>query len=108
MPAASSLTPGRLIVRGVIGLYRYTLSALIGRTCRYLPTCSEYADEAVARFGVWPGLWMGLARFSRCRPGGASGYDPVPDMCPSAAQWWAPWRYGDWRGGGIRNSPETD
>jgi putative membrane protein insertion efficiency factor len=87
-----------LAARGVIRLYRYTLSSLVGRTCRHLPTCSEYADEAIARFGLWPGLWMGLARFSRCRPYGSHGFDPPPDALPPRSSWYAPWRYGRWRG----------
>lgn len=98
------MTPARFLVRGLIGLYRYTISAFLGRQCRYLPTCSEYTDEAVALHGVWAGVWMGLARFSRCRPGGASGYDPVPEALPPKARWWTPWLYGDWRGRNIRIS----
>ncbi|WP_407648227.1 hypothetical protein [Devosia rhodophyticola] len=43
------------------------------------------------------GGWMGLARFTRCRPGGTHGYDPVPDARPVEAQWYLPWRYGTWR-----------
>jgi putative membrane protein insertion efficiency factor len=77
-------------------MYRYSLSSLVGRTCRHLPTCSEYADEAIARHGLWAGFWMGLARFWRCRPFGSSGFDPVPDVS-AAATWFLPWRYGRWR-----------
>ena len=82
--------------RGVILLYRYTLSSLFGRTCRHLPTCSEYADEAIARFGLWRGGWMAAARFWRCRPFGTSGFDPVPEDVPARAAWYVPWRYGRW------------
>ncbi len=85
---------GLLLIR----LYRLTFSAIIGRQCRYLPTCSEYTEEAITRFGLWPGVWMGLARFQRCGPGGASGYDPVPAEVPVGAAWYWPWRYGHWSG----------
>lgn len=90
---------------GLIRLYRMTLSALLGRQCRYLPTCSEYAEGAIARFGLWRGLWMGLARIQRCGPGGASGYDPVPTELPAGAVWYLPWRYGRWTGAHI--DPKT-
>jgi len=90
---------------GLIRLYRLTLSALIGRQCRYLPTCSEYTEEAIARFGLWPGAWMGLARFQRCGPGGASGHDPVPMEMPVGVVWYRPWRYGHWSGDHI--DPKT-
>jgi len=77
-------------------LYRYTLSSLVGRTCRHLPTCSEYADEAIARFGLWRGGWMAAARLWRCRPFGSHGFDPVPPALPASARWYTPWRYGRW------------
>lgn len=79
-----------------IHLYRYTLSSLAGRQCRYLPTCSEYAAEAIDRNGAWRGLWLALARLARCHPWGGSGYDPVPDI-RCERHMLAPWRYGRWR-----------
>jgi len=100
------LSLGRKIARTVVRGYQLTFSALMGRTCRYLPTCSEYTDQAIARHGVWPGLWMGLARIGRCRPGGGNGYDPAPDNLPVSVKWWMPWRYGDWRGRNIEISLE--
>lgn len=81
----------------LITIYRYTFSAFMGRTCRHLPTCSEYTRDAIWQFGFWPGGWMGLARFWRCRPGGTHGYDPVPEKAPERARWYAPWLYGRWR-----------
>ena len=69
----------RLAGRGLVALYRYTLSPIIGPRCRHLPTCSDYADEAIARFGLWAGSWMALARFLRCHPWGTHGLDFVPD-----------------------------
>jgi putative membrane protein insertion efficiency factor len=66
------------VVRGAIYSYRYTLSSVIGRECRFLPTCSEYALEAVATHGAWKGTGLALRRIARCHPWGGSGYDPVP------------------------------
>ncbi|MYZ47842.1 membrane protein insertion efficiency factor YidD [Propylenella binzhouense] len=88
-----------LAARLAIRAYRLTLSSIAGRTCRHLPTCSEFTEEAIARHGLWAGGWMGLARLSRCRPLGSYGFDPVPDRPPPAARWYLPWRYGSWRGG---------
>ena len=88
----------RLAGRGLVLFYRYTVLALIGPRCRHLPGCSEYAEEAVFRFGLWAGSWMALARILRCNPWGTHGLDFVPGELPKGAYWWAPWRYGRWRG----------
>jgi len=87
-----------LAARGLILAYRVTFSAFAGRWCRHAPSCSAYADEAIARHGLWAGGWMGLARICRCRPGGTSGYDPPPEGTPAGADALHPWRYGRWRG----------
>jgi len=84
--------------RGLIWVYRHTLSPLVGYNCRHLPTCSVYGDEAIERFGLWGGGWMTLARLLRCQPWGASGIDNVPPEKPPGARWYLPWRYGRWRG----------
>jgi len=88
----------RALAHGLIRAYQLTLSSLIGRHCRHLPTCSDYTDEAIQRHGLWAGGWMGLARICRCNPLGTSGFDPVPAAPPSLATWFTPWRYGLWRG----------
>ena len=88
----------RLAARAGIKLYRYVLSALVGFSCRHLPTCSTYADEAIDRFGLWAGGWMTLARLCRCHPFGTSGLDLVARSLPAGARWFLPWRYGRWRG----------
>ncbi len=86
------------LLKAPIYVYRYTLSAFIGRQCRHLPTCSEYAIEAIDRNGPWRGFWLTLARVARCRPGGTSGFDPVPDIRRERHPL-APWRYGRWKTG---------
>jgi putative membrane protein insertion efficiency factor len=88
----------RALGRGLIAIYRYGISGLIGPRCRHIPTCSEYGDEAIARFGLWTGGWMTLARIARCHPFGTSGLDHVPAEVPAGARWYLPWRYGRWRG----------
>jgi uncharacterized protein len=87
-----------LAVRGLILAYRLTFSGFAGRWCRHAPSCSDYADEAIARHGLWAGGWMGLARICRCRPGGTSGFDPPPERTPQGVDALHPWRYGQWRG----------
>src|SRR6058998_310414 len=76
--------------RALIWVYRHTLSPLVGYNCRHLPTCSVYADEAIARFGLWGGGWMTLARLLRCQPWGTSGIDNVPATRPLGACWYLP------------------
>lgn len=69
-------------LRGPILAYRYCVSPLIGPTCRYQPTCSAYALEALEKHGPIRGLWLTARRLARCHPvkwlGGGEGYDPVP------------------------------
>jgi len=84
--------------RGMVWIYRHTLSPLVGYNCRHLPTCSVYGDEAIERFGLWAGGWMTLARLLRCQPWGTSGIDNVPQHAPQGARWYLPWRYARWRG----------
>jgi putative membrane protein insertion efficiency factor len=87
---------GRGCAHGAIRTYQLTLSGLAGRQCRYLPTCSDYADEAIQRHGLWCGGWMGLSRVCRCHPWSDAGFDPVPEAAPPGATWNRPWRYGHW------------
>lgn len=62
----------------LIGAYRLLVSPLLGRNCRYFPTCSEYAEEAVQKYGAWRGGWLSMKRVARCHPWNPGGYDPVP------------------------------
>jgi putative membrane protein insertion efficiency factor len=66
------------MLRGVIRLYQLVLSPILPPSCRYLPSCSDYAIEALASHGVVAGLWLAARRLARCHPWGGSGYDPVP------------------------------
>ncbi|MCS6934089.1 MAG: membrane protein insertion efficiency factor YidD [Chitinophagales bacterium] len=61
-----------------IRVYQRFLSPLLPPSCRYLPSCSEYAIEAITKHGVLRGCWLALRRISRCHPWGGHGYDPVP------------------------------
>jgi uncharacterized protein len=69
----------RYLILGLIRVYQWTLSPLLGNACRYYPSCSRYTYEAVQRFGSFRGSWMGLKRILRCNPWFEGGYDPVPE-----------------------------
>ena len=59
-------------------VYQKTISPLVGPSCRFHPTCSEYAKEAIEKYGFLGGTWLALKRISKCHPLGGSGFDPVP------------------------------
>ncbi len=62
----------------LIAFYRTCISPLLPPACRYTPTCSQYAQEAIRKYGPFKGGWLALKRILRCHPWGGSGYDPVP------------------------------
>ncbi|MFM9889126.1 MAG: membrane protein insertion efficiency factor YidD [Rickettsiales bacterium] len=70
------------VLLGLIRAYQLLLSPWLPRACRYLPSCSDYAVEAIARHGACAGGALTLKRLARCRPGGGSGHDPVPEKLP--------------------------
>jgi putative membrane protein insertion efficiency factor len=76
-------------VRGALRLYKLTLSPFIGRQCRFAPSCSEYAAEALIGHGPVKGSWLAVKRVCRCRPGAAWGYDPPPERTsrPERRRW---------------------
>lgn len=61
-----------------VKFYQAAISPLLPNSCRYTPTCSQYAIEAINKYGALKGSWMGLKRILRCHPWGGHGYDPVP------------------------------
>jgi hypothetical protein len=77
----------------IIRIYQLTFSMIFGRTCRYLPTCSEYASDAIAKHGAWRGFLLAVARVSRCHPWGGEGFDPVPETYEGPV-----WRIGKKKG----------
>lgn len=66
------------IMLALIAFYRTCISPLTPPACRYTPTCSQYAQEAIKKYGPFKGGWLALKRILRCHPFGGSGYDPVP------------------------------
>ena len=62
----------------LVRLYRLAISPWLGGNCRFDPTCSNYAIEALQRHGIFRGSWLAARRIARCHPWGGSGYDPVP------------------------------
>lgn len=66
------------LLLALIRFYQYAISPLLGRRCRFFPSCSEYTVEAIQKHGAIAGLKLGLRRISRCHPWHPGGYDPVP------------------------------
>jgi len=69
---------GKAFVLGVIRFYQHFISPAFPPSCRFTPSCSEYAAQAVQKYGVVRGVWLGLNRLLRCHPFHPGGYDPVP------------------------------
>ena len=61
-----------------IKIYQIIISPLLGPSCRFTPTCSHYAVEAIQKYGPFKGSWLSFKRILKCHPWGGSGYDPVP------------------------------
>jgi putative membrane protein insertion efficiency factor len=74
----SPASPLKFLLIGLVRGYRLCISPLLLPCCRFYPTCSQYAIEALEIHGPLRGSWLAARRIGRCRPGGASGYDPVP------------------------------
>jgi putative membrane protein insertion efficiency factor len=66
------------VLRGLVRAYQLLISPVLPPSCRYLPSCSDYAAEALQQHGAVRGTWLALRRLARCHPWGGSGYDPVP------------------------------
>ena len=64
---------------GLIKLYQFTISQVLPHSCRFSPTCSHYTYEAIAKFGFFKGVWLGMRRIGRCHPWNPGGIDHVPE-----------------------------
>lgn len=73
-----ALGPAGRVLVGAVRAYQAVLSPWLGPACRYAPSCSHYATEAIRRHGAARGSWLALRRIGRCHPLGGSGWDPVP------------------------------
>ena len=71
----------RFVLKFLIRVYQVALSPLLGPNCRYYPTCSQYAIEAIETHGSLRGAWLAIKRISRCHPWHEGGFDPVPGRC---------------------------
>jgi putative membrane protein insertion efficiency factor len=78
LPKQSVKKPVILLLRG----YKLAISPLLGQRCRFYPSCSEYTMQAIDRFGVVRGGWLGAKRIGRCHPLNPGGLDPVPESWP--------------------------
>jgi putative membrane protein insertion efficiency factor len=68
----------KIIALWFIRLYQMTLSRMLPNSCRFIPSCSEYGYQAIAKYGLLKGGWLAVKRITRCHPFNAGGYDPVP------------------------------
>jgi len=91
------------VLKAPIHVYRWTIRPWTGWRCRHLPTCSDYALEAIDTNGAWRGAWLTASRLLRCQPFGTSGYDPVPDT-RAEHHGWRQWRHGRWRVRAVRGA----
>ncbi|HEY0834761.1 MAG TPA: membrane protein insertion efficiency factor YidD [Azospirillum sp.] len=80
------MSPLAHLLRALVIGYQWTLSPFIGNQCRYFPTCSNYALDALSTHGAIRGGWLTVRRLLRCQPWGGSGYDPVPEPPGKSAQ----------------------
>jgi putative membrane protein insertion efficiency factor len=76
---------GTILIRLLIRAYQRLISPLLGPRCRFYPSCSHYALEAVERHGALRGAWLAARRILRCHPFHPGGFDPVPDSCSTKA-----------------------
>lgn len=88
MPAAETspaerLNPAQRLLLALLRAYKAAFSPWFAGSCRFVPSCSDYAAEAVMTFGAWRGTWLAARRLARCHPLGPHGFDPVP---PRAAR----------------------
>ena len=80
---AGSLSAGQRVALLLIRVYQMLFSPLFAGSCRFTPSCSRYAADAIERFGLLRGSYLAMRRLSRCHPFGAHGVDPIPDFAPT-------------------------
>lgn len=95
----------RAVLKAPIHAYQLILRPWIGQHCRHIPTCSDYALDAIERNGAWKGFWLTVSRLTRCRPLGTHGWDPAPDL--TRVTYILPWRYGVWTRRGMAQRTEN-
>jgi len=88
MSGARASVSARFLL-ALIRLYQITFSAILGKECRFHPSCSHYAAQAIQKHGAWRGGRLGLARIGRCHPWNPGGYDPVPETLPSRVKFFS-------------------
>lgn len=66
------------LILALIRCYRLLISPMLGRRCRFFPSCSEYTEEAIKKYGIFKGFYLGVTRIFRCHPWNPGGFDPVP------------------------------
>jgi uncharacterized protein len=76
------VSPLARVFYGLVVAYRYSFSPILGPACRYEPSCSQYALDALREHGALRGAWLAVRRIARCHPWGGHGYDPVPHRHP--------------------------
>jgi len=82
-------------------IYRTMISPFLPGVCRHIPSCSQYAADAIELNGGWKGGWLAFSRLLRCHPWGSQGLDPAPDLRQEHYPLYLSWRYGRWSGGHI-------
>lgn len=75
--SSRNVSPFKSVVLALIRFYQAYISPMLGSNCRYYPTCSHYMEDAIVKYGVVRGGWMGIRRIGRCHPWAPGGYDPV-------------------------------
>lgn len=81
---ATATIMARIMIAG-IRLYQWTLAPWLGAHCRFEPSCSVYASDAIKRYGAWRGCCLALRRLARCHPFAEGGYDPLPGTTPETS-----------------------
>jgi len=80
------LSAAQRVLLALLTLYKGLLSPLFAGSCRFVPSCSEYARDAVTEHGALKGSWLAARRLARCHPAGSCGFDPVPQRAPRAVR----------------------